>query len=157
MFYVNRRWLGGMLTNFQTIKKSIKRLRQLNQMKENGTFSVLSKKEVAVLNKEMEKLNKNFSGILNMERLPQALFVVDSRKEETAIREANKLSIPVVGLIDTNCNPEEIDYLIPGNDDGFKAIKLVTSFIAESILEGRKNFTKKEIQLKQKPTEQEEK
>lgn len=155
MFYINRRWLGGILTNFQTVKKSIGRLKQLNQMKENGTFSALSKKEVAVLTKEMEKLNKNFSGILNMDRLPKALFVVDSRKEETAIREANKLSIPVVGLIDTNCDPEEIDYLIPGNDDGLKSIGLVTSFIADSIIEGRKKFARKEMKLKQKPSGEE--
>ena len=150
MFYVSRRWLGGMLTNFQTIRKSIERLKELKRMKEDGTFGVLSKKEVAMLTKEMEKLNKNFSGILDMDRLPKALFVVDSRKEETAIREANKLSIPVVGLIDTNCDPEEINYVIPGNDDALKSIRLVTSFIADSIIEGRNKFAKKEMKLKQK-------
>ena len=156
MFYVNRRWLGGMLTNFQTIRKSIERLKELKRMKEDGTFGVLSKKEVAMLTKEIEKLNKNFSGISDMDRLPKALFVVDSRKEETAIREANKLSIPVVGLIDTNCDPEEISYVIPGNDDALKSIRLVTSFIADSIIEGRKGFAKKEMKIEQKPEEETE-
>ena len=155
MFYVNRRWLGGMLTNFQTITKSIDRLKELIRMKEDGTFDALSKKEVSMRNKEMEKLNKNFSGILNMGRLPGALFVIDSYKEETTVREANKLAIPVVGLIDTNCDPRKIDYVIPGNDDGLKSIKLVASFIADAIIEGRKKFAKAETKLKQE-TEKEE-
>jgi small subunit ribosomal protein S2 len=140
MYYVTERWPGGMLTNLGTIKKSINRLKAIEKMKEDGTFEKLTKKEVAHLEKELGKLKKNFSGIVNMERLPRALFVVDTKKEETAVREANKLSIPVIGLIDTNSDPDLIAYSIPGNDDATKSIRTITSFIAESVIEGRKRF-----------------
>jgi len=140
MFYVNKRWLGGLLTNFETIKKSIKHLKELEKMKEDGVFNKLSKKEVAQLTKEKEKLEKNLSGIKEMSNLPGVLFVIDSKKEETAVKEARKLSIPIVGLIDTNCDPNLIDFPIPGNDDAMKSIRLVTSLIADSIIEGRKQF-----------------
>lgn len=142
MFYVNARWLGGMLTNFQTIKKSIKRLNELERIKTDGTLAKLSKKEASQLNKEMYKLNKNLEGIRNMDKLPKALFVVDSKKEEIAVKEAKKLSIPVVALVDTNCNPDLVSHVIPGNDDAIRAIKLVTSTIADSILEGKETFVK---------------
>lgn len=151
MFYVNRRWPGGMLTNFQTVTKSVKRLKELNRMKEDGTFNALSKKEVSMLNKEIEKLSKNFAGIINMDRLPKAMFVIDSHKEETAIHEANKLGIPVVALVDTNCNPDTIDYIIPGNDDALKAIGFITAFISDSTIEGKKKRTKKEVKVKKNP------
>ena len=140
MFYVSQRWLGGMLTNFQTIKKSINRLKSIEKMREDGTFKALTKKEVSLLIKEKEKLNKNLVGIVNMESAPGAIVIVDSMKEANAIHEARLLGIPVVGLIDTNCNPDEIDYLIPGNDDAIKAIKLVVSMLADSVIEGRKRF-----------------
>lgn len=139
-FYVNHRWLGGLLTNFQTVKKSINRFKEINQMEKDGIFESLSKKEIASLTKEKEKLIKNLSGVVEMERLPGALFVIDSKKEETAVLEAKRLNIPVVALIDTNCDPDLIDFPIPGNDDAIKSVKLVTSFIAESVLEGRKRY-----------------
>jgi small subunit ribosomal protein S2 len=139
-FYINHRWLGGLLTNFQTIKKSIKRYKEIVQMEKDGIFESLTKKEIASLNKEREKLVKNLSGVIEMERLPGAIFIVDSKKEETAVLEAKRLNIPVVALIDTNCDPELIDYPVPGNDDAIKSIKLVTSFMAESILDGRKRY-----------------
>ncbi len=140
MFYVNERWLGGLLTNFQTIKKSINRLKSIKQMQEDGTFNNLTKKEVLHLKKEMSKLEKNLIGILNMEKLPQAIFVIDSKKESTAVNEARKLEIPLIALIDTNCNPDLIDYPIPGNDDAMKSIKLITSLVADTLIEGRKQF-----------------
>ena len=140
MFYVNQRWLGGMLTNFQTIRKSIDRFKEIQTMKSEGTFDLLSKKEVAILTKEMAKLQKNLSGIVEMVRLPRALFVIDPKKEEIAVKEANKLSIPIVALIDTDCDPDTIDYIIPGNDDAIKAIKLITSIVADAVIEGREKF-----------------
>lgn len=140
VFYVNHRWLGGLLTNFQTIKKSIKRYKEIVQMEKEGIFNSLTKKEIAALNKEREKLVKNLSGVLEMDRLPSVLFIIDSKKEETAVLEAKKLNIPVIALIDTNCDPDFIDYPIPGNDDAIKSIKLVTSFMADSILDGRKRY-----------------
>ena len=140
MYYVTERWPGGMLTNFATIKKSINRLKEIEKMREDGTFAKLTKKEVAGLEKELGKLNKNFAGIVPMERMPKAMFVVDTKKEETAVREANRLSIPIVGLIDTNSNPDLIDYPIPGNDDATKSIRMVTVLIADTINEGRKKF-----------------
>lgn len=137
MFYVNQRWLGGMLTNFKTIKKRIERLNTLETMEKDGTFEVLPKKEVIQLKKEMEKLEKNLGGIKTMVNLPGALFVVDPRKEKIAIQEAHILGIPVVAIVDTNCDPEEIDFPIPGNDDAIRAVKLLTAKIADAILEGR--------------------
>jgi small subunit ribosomal protein S2 len=137
MFYVNQRWLGGMLTNFKTIKKRIERLNTLETMEKDGTFDVLPKKEVIQLKKEMEKLEKNLGGIKNMVNLPGALFVVDPRKEKIAIQEAHILGIPVVAIVDTNCDPEEIDFPIPGNDDAIRAVKLLTAKMSDAILEGR--------------------
>jgi len=137
MFYVNQRWLGGMLTNFKTIRKRIERLNELEKMEEDGTFEVLPKKEVIKLRAEMEKLEKNLGGIKNMNGAPGALFVVDPRKEKIAIQEAHILGIPIVAIVDTNCDPEEIDYPIPGNDDAIRAVKLLTSKIADAIIEAR--------------------
>ncbi|MDP2939208.1 MAG: 30S ribosomal protein S2 [Candidatus Omnitrophota bacterium] len=154
MFFVNKRWLGGLMTNFQTVRKSINRLKEIEKMKQDGIFNNLTKKEVIRLTKEAQKLERNLSGIKEMTHLPQAIFVVDSKKEEIAVSEANRLSIPIVGLIDTNCNPEKIDFVIPGNDDAMKSIKLITSLIAESIIEGRQKF--KEGKLAQVPTVKEE-
>ena len=140
MFHVNVRWLGGTLTNFSTIRKSVKKLVDLENTKTDGTYEAVSKKERANINKEIEKLNKTLEGIRNMDRLPGALFVVDSKKEAIAVREANKLSIPVVALVETNCDPDAIDYVIPGNDDAIKSISLIISLITESIIEGRNQF-----------------
>ncbi len=137
MFYVNERWLGGMLTNFQTIQKRIKRLKELEAMEEDGTFEVLTKKEVIALRHEMEKLQKFLGGIKTMNKLPGALFVVDPRKEKIAVAEARKLGIPIVGIVDTNCDPDEIDYVIPGNDDAIRAVKLLTARMADAVIEGR--------------------
>jgi small subunit ribosomal protein S2 len=140
MYYVAERWLGGLLTNFATIKKSIHRLKDIEKMKEDGTFEKLTKKEVAGLEKELNKLKKNFSGIVQMERMPKAVFIVDTKKEETAVREANRLSIPIIGLIDTNSDPDLIAYPIPGNDDATKSIQVITRLIADTVIEGRKRF-----------------
>jgi len=137
MFYVNERWLGGMLTNFRTIQKRIARLKELEQMAEDGTFEVLPKKEVQQLNHEMEKLEKNLGGIKEMNKLPGALFIVDPRKERIAVAEAKKLNIPIVAIVDTNCDPDEVDYVIPGNDDAIRAVKLLTGKMADAVLEGR--------------------
>lgn len=136
-FYINHRWLGGLLTNFATIKKSIRRYKEIVQMEKDGIFESLTKKEVAALNKEREKLIKNLSGVIEMEKLPSAVFVIDAKKEETAVLEAKRLGIPVVALIDTNSDPDLIDYPIPGNDDAIKSIRLVSTFIADSIIDGR--------------------
>jgi small subunit ribosomal protein S2 len=136
-FYVNARWLGGMLTNFKTIQKRIDRLNQLENMEQNGLFEVLPKKEVIKLRGEMEKLEKYLGGIKNMRKLPGALFIVDPRKERNAILEARKLGIPVVAIVDTNCDPDEVDYVIPGNDDAIRAVKLIASKIADAVIEGR--------------------
>ena len=135
--YVNARWLGGMMTNFKTIQRRIKRLEQLHQMEEDGTFNLLPKKEVVKLQLEIEKLEKYLGGVKEMRKLPSALFVVDLRKEKNAIAEAKKLGIPVVAIVDTNCDPEEADYVIPGNDDAIRAIKLIASAMANAIIEGR--------------------
>ncbi|HHY14201.1 MAG TPA: 30S ribosomal protein S2 [Thermoanaerobacterales bacterium] len=137
MFYVNQRWLGGMLTNFKTIRKSIDRLKKLEQMREDGLYDVLPKKEVTRLINEEEKLTRNLSGIKNMDSLPDAVFIVDPRKEKIAVAEARKLGIPVIAIVDTNCDPDEIDYIIPGNDDAIRAVRLLTSKIADATLEGR--------------------
>lgn len=136
MYYVDQRWLGGMLTNFKTIQASVKKLKDLEEMSQNGTFDVLPKKEVIELKKEMAKLENNLGGIKDMKELPGVMFVVDPKKERTAILEARKLNIPIVGLIDTNCNPEDVDYPIPGNDDAIRAVKLITDVMANAIIEG---------------------
>ncbi len=136
MYYVNQRWLGGMLTNFETIRKRIERLNQLEAQEQDGTFDLLPKKEVAGLKKEMEKLEKNLGGIKNMTSMPGVMFVVDPKKEHIAILEAHKLGIPVVGLVDTNCNPEVVDYPIPGNDDAIRAVRLIADCMANAVIEG---------------------
>ena len=137
MYYVNQRWLGGMLTNFETIKTRVDRLKALETMETDGTFDVLPKKEVILLKKEMEKLEKNLGGIKNMNEVPGAMFVVDPKKERIAILEARKLGIPVIGLVDTNCNPEDVDYVIPGNDDAIRAIKLIVEAMANAVIESK--------------------
>ena len=136
MYYIDQRWLGGMLTNFKTIRKRVDRLNQLERMQEDGTFDVLPKKEVILLKKEMDKLEKNLGGIKEMTELPGVLFLVDPKKERIAILEARKLNIPVVGLVDTNCNPEDVDYCIPGNDDAIRAVKLIADAMADAVIEG---------------------
>lgn len=135
--FVNARWLGGMLTNFKTIRRRIARLEQLRKMEADGTFDRLPKKEVVKLNLEIERLEKFMGGIKNMNRLPGAIFVVDPRKEKIAVAEAHKLGIPVVAIVDTNCDPDEIDYVIPGNDDAIRAVKLISQTMADAIIEGR--------------------
>ena len=137
MYYVNNRWLGGMLTNFRTIRTRIDRLNQIDKMEENGQFEVLPKKEVIQLQREREKLESNLGGIREMKKLPGALFVVDPRKEHIAVTEARILGIPIVGIVDTNCDPDEIDYVIPGNDDAIRAVKLIAGKMADAILEGK--------------------
>ena len=140
-YYVNQRWLGGLLTNFQTVQKSIKRLRDLEAMQTDGRYEKLTKKERIKLDRERESLNKNLSGIKSMGRLPDAIFIIDVRKEEIAVAEANRLGIPIVAVVDTNCSPEGIDYVIPGNDDALRAVRLFASRIADSILEGQQIAT----------------
>ena len=137
MYYVNARWLGGMMTNFKTIQKRIDRLAQINKMEEEGTFELLPKKEVLNLKAQRDKLEKYLGGIKDMKKLPGALFVVDPRKEKIAIAEAKKLGIPVVAIVDTNCDPEEVDYVIPGNDDAIRAVKLIASTISNAVMEGK--------------------
>ena len=141
MYYVNVRWLGGMLTNFQTIKKSIARLAQLRKMQEDGTFDLLPKKEVAGLTKEMDNLEKNLGGIKDMNGLPDAIFIVDTKKEHNAVLEAKRLGIPVIAVVDTNCDPDDADYIIPGNDDALRAIKLISAAIADAVIEGKQGET----------------
>ncbi|MCH5348254.1 MAG: 30S ribosomal protein S2 [Oscillospiraceae bacterium] len=135
--YVNARWLGGMMTNFKTIQRRIKRLEQLHQMEEDGTFNLLPKKEVVKLQLEIEKLEKYLGGIKTMTRLPGALFIVDPRKEKIAVAEAKKLGIPIVAIVDTNCDPDDVDYVIPGNDDAIRAVKLIAGAMADAVIEGR--------------------
>ena len=137
MFYIDQRWLGGMLTNFKTIRTRVERLKKLEAMEQDGTFEVLPKKEVILLKKEMAKLETNLGGIKDMEELPGVIFIVDSKKEEIAIKEAKKLNIPVVGLVDTNCSPENIDYVIPGNDDAIRSVKLIAQVIANAVIEAK--------------------
>lgn len=137
MYFVNERWLGGMLTNFQTIQKRVNRLRELERMEAEGVFEILPKKEVAQLRHEMEKLERFLGGIKNMKKLPDALFVVDPRKERIAVAEARRLNIPIVGIVDTNCDPDEIDVVIPANDDAIRAVKLLTGRMADAILEAQ--------------------
>ncbi|CAM3358403.1 30S ribosomal protein S2 [Marinicrinis lubricantis] len=135
MYFINQRWLGGTLTNFETIQKRINRLHELERMEEDGTFAVLPKKEVIILNKEKARLEKFLGGIKNMKKLPDALFVIDPRKERIAVAEARKLGIPIVGIVDTNCDPDEIDVVIPGNDDAIRAVKLLTGKMADAVIE----------------------
>ncbi|GFN36439.1 30S ribosomal protein S2 [Tepidimicrobium xylanilyticum] len=137
MHYVNQRWLGGMLTNYKTIRKRIERLHELGKMEEEGLFEILPKKEVIQLKHERERLEKFLGGIKNMDRIPDALFVVDPRKEKIAVNEAKILGIPVVAIVDTNCDPDEVDYVIPGNDDAIRAVKLLTETMANAVLEGK--------------------
>ena len=137
MYYVNNRWLGGMLTNFKTIEKRIEKYNKLIEMEENGVFDVLPQKEVIKLKGERDKLEKNIGGIKNMTKIPQALFVVDPKVEHNAVLEAKKLGIPVVAIVDTNCDPDEVDYVIPGNDDAIRAVKLIVSRMADAVIEGR--------------------
>lgn len=140
MYFINNRWLGGLLTNFQTVKKSIERLKNIEKMSENGVWENLKKKEIARLTKEKEKLLKDLGGIRDLRDLPQAIIIVDPKREEIAVRESNKLGIPIVAIIDTNCDPDPIDFPIPGNDDALKSIKLITSLLSESILSGRSEY-----------------
>ena len=144
--YVNARWLGGMLTNFKTIQTRIKRLEQLHTMEEDGTFNLLPKKEVVKLNLEIEKLEKFLGGIKTMKKLPAALFIVDPRKEKIAVAEAKKLNIPIVAIVDTNCDPDEVDYVIPGNDDAIRAVKLIAGTVASAIIEGRQGSDAEDAQ-----------
>src|SRR5690625_598715 len=145
MYYVNQRWLGGTLTNFQTIRKRINRLKEIEKMEEDGTFEVLPKKETVDLLKEKERLLKFLGGIKDMKKLPDAIFVIDPRKESIAIAEARKLGIPIVGIVDTNCDPDEIDYVIPANDDAIRAVKLLASKIADAVIEGKQGTEVDEV------------
>ena len=160
MYYVDQRWLGGMLTNFDTIRTRVQRLKDLEKMQEDGTFEVLPKKEVILLKKEMEKLEKNLGGIKEMEEIPGVIFLVDPKKEHIAVLEAKKLGIPVIGLVDTNCNPEEVDYAIPGNDDAIRAVKLITDVMANAIIEGKQgeSFETEEVveEVSEEPASMEE-
>ncbi|MCI8627548.1 MAG: 30S ribosomal protein S2 [Lachnospiraceae bacterium] len=135
MFYVNERWLGGMLTNFKTIQSRVARLKKIEEMSEDGTFDVLPKKEVIALRKEWSKLEKNLGGIKNMKRIPDAIFVVDPKKERICVQEAHTLGVPLIGIADTNCDPEELDYVIPGNDDAIRAVKLIVAKMADAVIE----------------------
>jgi small subunit ribosomal protein S2 len=145
MYYIKDRWLGGTLTNFKTIRNSIKRLEAIEAMQKDGTFSIITKKEKAILTKEMDKLKKNLQGIVSMKKMPGALFIVDARKEDIAVKEARKLGIPIVAIIDTNADPDLIDYPIPANDDAMRSIKLLTGLITDSIVEGKKQFDESNI------------
>ncbi len=146
MYYVNQRWLGGTLTNFSTIRKRIGRLLELEKMQEDGTFEVLPKKEVILLKKEMEKLEKNLGGIKEMTEVPGVMFIVDPKKEKIGILEARKLGIPVIGLVDTNCNPQDVDYAIPGNDDAIRAVKLIADCMANAVIEGKQGESMEAIE-----------
>lgn len=152
MYYVNQRWLGGTLTNFETIQKRIKRLKDIEKMQENGTFDVLPKKEVVQLKKELERLEKFLGGIKEMKELPDALFIIDPRKERIAVAEARKLNIPIIGIVDTNCDPDEIDVVIPANDDAIRAVKLLTSKMADAILEAKQGEEAAETEAKEAET-----
>ena len=157
MFYVDQRWLGGMLTNFKTIRTRIERLKKLEAMEQDGTFDVLPKKEVAKLKNEMEKLEKNLGGIKEMTKLPGAIFVVDPKNERIAVLEAKKLGIPVIGLVDTNCSPVDVDYPIPGNDDAIRAVKLITDVMANAVIEGKQGEILEATSETQEPVAEEEK
>ncbi len=156
MFYVNQRWLGGTLTNFETIQKRINRLKEIEKMEEDGTFEVLPKKEVGIIIKEKERLEKFLGGIKDMDRIPDALFVVDPRKERIAIAEAHKLNIPIVAMVDTNCDPDEVDYVIPANDDAIRAVKLITAKMADAILEVKQGETTVDVSQTEEVAETEQ-
>lgn len=156
MHYVNARWLGGMMTNFKTIRRRIQRLEQLRKMQEDGTFELLPKKEVIKLNLEIEKLEKFLGGIKNMDKLPGALFIVDPRKERIAVAEAKNLGIPIVAIVDTNCDPDEIDYVIPGNDDAIRAVKLIAGAMADAVIEARQGADAATTDEEEAPEETEE-
>ncbi|MBS6865683.1 MAG: 30S ribosomal protein S2 [Oscillospiraceae bacterium] len=151
MHFVNARWLGGMLTNFRTIRRRIDRMEQINKMREDGTFDMLPKKEVAKLELELEKLEKFLGGVKEMGGLPKAMFIVDPRKERIAVSEARKLNIPIVAIVDTNCDPDEIDYVIPGNDDAIRAVKLIAGAMADAVLEGRQGEQMEEASVEEEP------
>ena len=155
MYYVDQRWLGGMLTNFDTIQKRIQRLKDLEAMEQDGTFEVLPKKEVILLKKEMEKLERNLGGIKEMDKIPGVIFLVDPKKERIAVLEAKKLNIPVIGLVDTNCNPEEVDYAIPGNDDAIRAVKLIADVMANAVIEGRQGESFETTETEEQNVEEE--
>ena len=146
MRFVNARWLGGMLTNFKTIQNRLKRLQQLKQMKEDGTFDLLTKKEAAKLDLEIEKLEKFLGGITGMKKIPDAMFIVDPRKERIAVAEAHKLGIPIIAIVDTNCDPDEIDYVIPGNDDAIRAVRLISGAMADAVIEGRQGVQDTDVE-----------
>ena len=146
MYYVNERWLGSMLTNFKTIQSRIQRLKNIEKMEEDGTFDVLPKKEVIQLKKEQEKLQKNLGGIKDMKRIPDAIFVVDPKKESICVQEAHILGIPLIGIVDTNCDPEELDYVIPGNDDAIRAVKLIVSKMADAVIAANQGETAEEYE-----------
>jgi len=156
MFFVNARWLGGTLTNFKTIRNSIKRLKDIEAMQQDGTFEAVTKKERIILTKEMDKLKKNLQGIVEMKKMPGALFIVDARKEAIAVKEAKKLSIPIVAILDTNADPDLIDYPVPANDDAMRAIRLITGLITDSIIEGKKQFDKLEVNKKVQELQEEQ-
>ena len=155
MYYVDQRWLGGMLTNFDTIRARVQRLKDLEAMQEDGTFDVLPKKEVILLKKEMEKLERNLGGIKEMDKIPGVIFLVDPKKERIAVLEAKKLNIPVIGLVDTNCNPEEVDYAIPGNDDAIRAVKLIADVMANAVIEGRQGESFETTETEEQNVEEE--
>ena len=155
MYYVNERWLGGMLTNFKTIQSRIERLRVIETMAEDGTFDVLPKKEVIALKKEWEKLEKNLGGIKNMSRIPDAVFVVDPKKERICVQEAHALGITLIGIGDTNCDPEELDYIIPGNDDAIRAVKLIASKMADAVIEANQGEENIEAEMEEAAAAQE--
>ena len=157
MYYVNVRWPGGMMTNFKTIKKSINRLNTLTKMAEDGTFDMLPKKEAAARQKEMADLERNYGGIKNMNELPAAIFVVDTKKEANAVKEAKKLGIPVIAIVDTNCDPDDADYIIPGNDDAIRAIKLISSVLADAVIEGRQGAESADVEADADETAEAEK
>jgi small subunit ribosomal protein S2 len=144
MFYVNERWLGGMLTNFKTIQSRIRRLKEIEEMQEDGTFDVLPKKEVIELKKELSKLQKNLGGIKEMKKVPDAIFIVDPKKERICVQEAHTLGIPLIGICDTNCDPEELDYVIPGNDDAIRAVKLIVAKMADAVIEAKQGEANEE-------------
>ena len=157
MYYVNVRWPGGMMTNFKTIKKSINRLNTLTKMAEDGTFDMLPKKEAAARQKEMADLERNYGGIKNMNELTAAIFVVDTKKEANAVKEAKKLGIPVIAIVDTNCDPDDADYIIPGNDDAIRAIKLISSVLADAVIEGRQGAESADVEADAAETAEAEK
>ncbi|SDI94329.1 30S ribosomal protein S2 [Natribacillus halophilus] len=155
MYYVNQRWLGGTLTNFQTIRKRIARLKDLEKMQEDGTFDVLPKKEVTILQKEMNRLEKFLGGIKEMKGLPDAVFIIDPRKERIAVAEARKLNIPIISIVDTNCDPDEVDYVIPGNDDAIRAVRLLTSKVADAVVEASQGEEEEMAEGQETETEKE--